>query len=283
MRVCTLLIALLPVVMILATASADSVDDVLAKVKQALAKRQTDEALKLADQAVEADAKNPRAYLLRGAVHEALQNHDKAIADFSQAIKLDAKLAEAYQRRGCEHFKAGRFAESLADFDKFLEMQPDAKPGHWQRGITCYYAGKFDEGRKQFEGYEKVDTNDVENAVWHFLCAARADGVDKARAGILKIGNDRRVPMMQVYALFSGKLKPEDVMTSVKEGNPPEEQGNQRLFYAHLYLGLYYDVLGDKKTALEHLTKAADDYKIGHYMWDVARVHRDVLRKELKK
>lgn len=282
MRICVCILMVLPVVLSFAAARADSADELLKKVQDALAKKQVDDALKLADKAIELDAKNPTAFLLRGTVHEAMKQHDKAIADFDRALKLDGKLADAYQRRGCEHFKAGHFAESLADFDKFLELRPDARPGHWQRGITCYYAGKFEEGRKQFEGYEKVDTNDVENAVWHFLCAARAGGVDKARAGILKIGNDRRVPMMQVYALFAGKAKPEDVMASVAEDNPPEAQLHARLFYAHLYLGLYYDVVGDKKKALEHMAKADDDYKIGHYMWDVAHVHRDLLRKDKK-
>src|SRR5262245_17805004 len=255
MRPCIFVLVLLPVMVCFAAASADNADELVKQIQEAFAKKQFDKALKLADQAVETDAKNPRVFMIRGAVHEALQEHDKAIADFDRALKLDGKLAEAYQRRGCEHFKAGHIAESLADFDKFLDLRPDARPGHWQRGITCYYARKFDEGRKQFEGYEKVDTNDVENAVWHFLCAARAEGVGKVRDGILKIGNDRRVPMMQVYALFAGKAKPEDVMASVKEGDPPADQRNQRLFYAHLYLGLYYDVLGDRKAALGHMTK----------------------------
>ena len=63
--------------------------------------------------------------------------------------------------------------ESLADFDKFLALRPAEKNGHWKRGISLYYAGRFEDGKKQFEGYENVDTNDVENAVWHFLCNAR--------------------------------------------------------------------------------------------------------------
>jgi hypothetical protein len=42
-------------------------------------------------------------------------------------------------------------------------------------------------------------------------------------------------------------------------------------------------VNGDKKTALTHLNKATDDHPFGHYMWDVARVHRDLLRKEQDK
>ena len=51
----------------------------------------------------------------------------------------------------------------------------------------------------------------------------------------------------------------------------------------HLYLGLYYEATGDGRLALEHLTKAADDHPFPHYMGDVARVHRDLLRKQAKK
>jgi lipoprotein NlpI len=130
---------------------------------------------------------------------------------------------------------------------------------------------------------EKVFGNDVENAVWHYLCVARASGVEKARASLLKIGKDRRVPMMEVYDLFAGKAKPADVLTAARAGKPPRELLNQQLFYAHLYLGLYYETLGDKKQTLEHLQQAANEHRIGHYMWDVARVHRDLLEKAVKK
>ena len=159
-------------------------------------------------------------------------------------------------------------AESLADFNKFLELQPGEKPGHWKRGISLYYAGKFKDGKEQFESYEKVDTNDVENAVWHYICNARAVGPEKARAALLKIGKDQRVPMMEVYALFAGKAKPADVLAAAKADDPPAAQLKTRLFYAHLYLGIYHDILGDQKQALEHMTEAAEKYRIGHYMGD---------------
>ena len=60
-------------------------------------------------------------------------------------------------------------------------------------------------------------------------------------------------------------------------------QRNSALFYAHLYVGIYYDLLNDKKKAFEHVNKATVDHRIGHYMWDVARIHRDLLAKELEK
>jgi lipoprotein NlpI len=261
---------------------AEDAGDLLKKGRAALAKGQAREALELADKAAAAEPKNADVFLFRGIVHEALRKHTEAIADFDKAITLDPKAADAYDHRGSEQFKLGHIAESLADFDAFVKLRPEEKPGHWKRGISLYYLGKFDEGRHQFKAYEEKDTNDVENAVWHYLCTARLEGADKARASLLKIGKDARVPMMEVYALFAGKAKPEDVLDAAKAGQPSPEQLRQRLFYAHLYLGLYAEANGDKKKALEHLSKAADDFKDEHYMGDVARVHAELLRKELK-
>ena len=109
----------------------------------------------------------------------------------------------------------------LADAEIVLDAR--RSPWHWKRGISLYYAGRYADGAKQFEGYQTVDGNDVENAVWRFLCQARDPqvGLDKARQGILPIKDDRRVPMMQVYGLFKGELKPNDVLQACTIDAPP--------------------------------------------------------------
>jgi lipoprotein NlpI len=48
------------------------------------------------------------------------------------------------------------------------------------------------------------------------------------------------------------------------------------LFYAHLYLGLYFEALGDAEKARKHITRAAGQYQTGDYMGDVARVHQQL-------
>ena len=48
--------------------------------------------------------------------------------------------------------------------------------------------------------------------------------------------------MMRIYSLFRGQAKPDDVLDAVRQGDPKEEELNQRLFYARLYLGLYFEV-----------------------------------------
>jgi lipoprotein NlpI len=201
-----------------------------------------------------------------------------AIAALDKVIALAPDRAEAYDLRGSERFKLGKIAGSIEDFDRYLKLRPDQEPWHWKRGISYYYAGRYDEGRRQFEGYQTVDDNDVENAVWRYLCMARQQGVPKARDEILKIKRDLRVPMMEVYSLYAGKADPESVLIVARGGSPSEAELNSRLFYAHLYLGLYYEAAGDAEKARHHITIAADKHKIGHYMWNVADVHAKRLR-----
>jgi hypothetical protein len=46
-----------------------------------------------------------------------------------------------------------------------------------------------------------------------------------------------------------------------------------------LYLGLYYDAVGDSRKAFEHMNLAGGKYRLG-YMGDVAHVHAEMLRKK---
>ncbi len=218
-----------------------------------------------------------RGHQLRADIEAQLGQHREAVADYDMAIKLAPDQAELYDRRGSERFKLGQIDRSIADFDRFIELRPDQEPAHWKRGISYYYAGRYDDGRKQFEGYQTVDDNDVENAVWRFLCMARADGVAKARAAMLPVKRDERVPMTEIYALYRGDLKPDDVLQAAQADDPPPARLNEQLFYAHLYLALYYEATGDAKSCAEHLAQA-EKHRIAHYMWDVAHVHARRLR-----
>jgi lipoprotein NlpI len=241
-----------------------------------------DARLQKASQAIEASPRDPRLYRQRAALHAGAGDHRAAIADLDRVIELDPQAADALDERGSQHFMAGQIDESIADFDRYLTLRPADAPRHWKRGISYYYAGQFEAGQRQFEAYQQVDGNDVENAVWRFLCMARRVGVPAAQADMLKIGRDARVPMMEVYALYSGKAKPDDVLRAVSVGDPSPEGLNARLFYAHLYLGLFYEVSGESRPAREHILEARG-HKIGHYMWNVADVHTQRLASASKR
>jgi lipoprotein NlpI len=229
-------------------------------------------ALTICDRAIATADTNAAPWMMRAAIYDSRREYDKALKDVSEALRLQPRLMDAWQLRGTINFKLLRFTESVQDFDRFLAYAPSQRPYHWQRGISLYYAGKYEEGRKQFELHESVNRNDVENAGWHFLCVARASSVERARATMLKPGTDSRVPMMEIYALFAGKGSAEKVMAAANS-----RHSDDALFYAHLYLALYYDVLKDPARAKEHIAKAVE-INPNHYMGDVARVHAKLLK-----
>jgi lipoprotein NlpI len=250
-----------------------ALDDMVNPIQKALQAGQNEQAVKLATALLKEQPDNARVYYLRGLAHSGLRQSKEAIADFDQVLKAHPDAAEVFDRRGSEHFKLGHFKKSIQDFDRYLELRPEQEAGHWRRGISYYYAGEFDKGAKQFAGYQTVDDNDVENAVWRYICMAKSQGIDQARGDMLKIGSDPRIPLMKVYDLFLDKAKPADVLRAAEAGKPSPELLKTRMFYANLYLGLYYESLGQQEPALKHLKQAAGDFGTQGYMGDVARVH----------
>jgi lipoprotein NlpI len=182
-------------------------------------------------------------------------------------------VAQRMFERAVDDFRNGRIAESVAEFDAVARLAPTEAPQLWQRGIALYYAGRYKDCRAQFESHRTVNPDDVENAAWHFLCVARAESPARAREALLPVGPDARVPLPEIYQMFRGALAPDQVLRAA--GGLPLSR-----FYAQLYVGLYFDALGDEVHAREHIRMAAaDEYAtVGGYMHTVARIHLQTLR-----
>jgi tetratricopeptide (TPR) repeat protein len=175
--------------------------------------------------------------------------------------------------RAVADFQAGRIADAAAGFDKVAQLIPDQAPQLWQRGIALYYAGRYKDCRAQFESHRTVNPDDVENAAWHFLCVARQQSSEKAKAALLPVGPDSRAPMAEIYRMFQGKLTPAQVLAAAGSNSGAQ-------FYAHLYIGLYNEALGKNKEALDNITIASEErFASGGYMHMVARVHRDLRKR----
>jgi len=161
--------------------------------------------------------------------------------------------------------------ESARLFDQLVAALPAAEPGLWQRGLAMYYADRFADGRAQFELHRTVNPNDVENPAWHFLCVAKLEGVEAARDKLLPVGEDPRVPMKEILALFSGRGDEAAVLQAAEQGEG-EARKNQ-ICSAHLYLGLFHEAAGDAEKARQHITQAAGPFRMDHFMGRVAVMH----------
>jgi lipoprotein NlpI len=247
--------------------------DYFAEAMAAWKGERTKEALEIISAGIQAKPKESRLWHARAQMRSLMGKRDEALADLTEAIRVDSEVAYLWQERAELRFRAGQIADSVFDFDRAVALRPAVGPYNWQRGIALWYAGRFADGRKQFESHQTVNPDDVENAVWHFLCTASELGLEEARKRLIPIKGDRRVPMKEIHALFAGAGTPEAVLQSASAGKLEAEQLRRQQFYAHLYLGLYYDVLKESDKARQHIQSAVDLPDREDYMGDVARVH----------
>ncbi len=188
----------------------------------------------------------------------------------ASAVAVERSPQELFDQ-AVQLFFDAKPVESARLFDQLVQAVPGAEPELWQRGLALYYADRFADGRAQFELHRTVNPNDVENPAWHFLCVAKLDGVEAAQARLLPVGEDSRVPMQEILALFSGRGDEAAVLEAAEQGEG-EARKNQ-LCYAHLYLGLFHEAAGNADKAREHITQAAGPFKMDHYMGRVAVMH----------
>ncbi|MBP85425.1 MAG: hypothetical protein CMJ64_01715 [Planctomycetaceae bacterium] len=267
-----------------ASHSQESAAALLKKANVAVAKNDSSEAVRLASAVIQQVGESA-AELLEQASAAAKADSAEAVRLASAAIQQVRASASTYYLRGREQFRLGKIKESVSDFDQYVKLEPKRESRQWERGIAMYYAKEYDRGAKQFELYQTFHDNDVENSVWRYLCMVSTHGIEKSRKVMLPIENDRRVPMMQVFELYRGNLKSEEVLAACKRDAPPAEVLAGRLFYAHLYLGLYHEVAGQADLAAKYIKLAADkeladNPRINRYMWDVARIHAELMEKK---
>jgi hypothetical protein len=74
--------------------------------------------------------------------------------------------------------------------------------------------------------------------------------------------------MREIYQMFRGAMTPDAILKVA--GSDLSAR-----FFAELYVGLYYDAIGDTSRAIEHLKNSADERyaRAGGYMHRVAQLH----------
>ena len=222
------------------------------------------------------------------AIATLLRTAKQALADGDDSKAWDAVVELTQQRphefqyqflKGEIAFCIGQMDESVAAFDEVIRLQPRIEPRLWQRGLALYYADRFEDGVKQFETHQTVNSQDVENAVWHMLCAAKVTSIEEARKNIIPIERDTRIPMAEVHRMFAGRSTPEDVLKTAAATSAfalaNSRQHDMQMYYAHLYIGLFEEMNNNSAKSMQSMQSAAKVNPMGedNIMGSVAKVH----------
>ena len=219
-------------------------------------------------------------------------SYEKSLDELNKAIKAGGSPSEQvslHSRRGDALFFLGRFAEAVADYEKMVALEPSLDRSHWRRGIAYFYAGRFADAAHQFEIYHVFDNVDRENGIWRYFSQVRAHGPKGGGKGLLKYEKDDREPFGDVYRMFARTMTGKQVLERIAGAKVDEAEREKRLFYAELYVGLNEAIENRPRKALAHLNRAVANRwpaKAGfgpHYMWQVGRLHRDLLLDPVKR
>ncbi len=261
-------------------------EEFLRQSRDAVLQGDMDEALRLATRAVMADQTNFVGYHFRGELNDRLRRFDAAVLDFGMGYQYAPHRLDLLRMRARAQFKAGRLQDAISDWKLFVERQQDASqaPYLFTLGIAQAIVGDNEAARKQFEWYDVVQSNDAEAAAWHFLAVARHSGLGAARERMLEVSEEeKRIPMMQVYSMFKGELRPGRVLAAARSGEPAERELARAMFYADLYLGIFYEATGEPGLARLYLRRAEEAKEFGDmtldYMREVARVFGDEMER----
>jgi hypothetical protein len=121
---------------------------------------------------------------------------------------------------------------ALASFDAAWPSIPK----QWMRGIALFFAQHYQQGATQFTTNLNDNPDDVEEVVWACMCDMKRRGPSYGQSNILPCPTkDVRVPMLEIYRLFSGTGNIADVLQRRDDATA--------IAYGHLYVGLYLDCL----------------------------------------
>ena len=204
----------------------------------------------------------------------------------SSRLAENPKDVSAYSARGDARLFLGDFAGSRTDYEKMIELNPKLEISHWRLGIAYFYLKEYPKAARQFEIYHGYDQVDRENGIWRFMSQYKASGPKVAAKGLLKYEKDDWPPYPWLYEMYAGRLEPGKVFKTIDEQGFPERYKIRVLFHANLYVGIYLELTGaDPGKALPYLRKAAsNEYgrSTGTYMWQVARIHHELLLKSVE-
>ncbi len=128
-----------------------TIDQLVAKARQAIAAGHSALAVEALSQAIGIDPGDARLLRMRADVYAASRELASARADFSTAILADPDNAELYNARGYFLLTSGLIDEAMADFDRAVELDPKLAAAWNNRGLVWLQRGDYAQAERQFQ------------------------------------------------------------------------------------------------------------------------------------
>jgi tetratricopeptide (TPR) repeat protein len=103
-----------------------------------------DDAIVEFNEAVRADATNPRFYNSRGNAWKGKGELDIALADYNEAIRIDPNFAYPYNGRASVYADKGELDRAISDYSEVIRIDPTLAAPYSNRAMAWLQKGEFD-------------------------------------------------------------------------------------------------------------------------------------------
>lgn len=210
-----------------------------------------------AQQALEADPKNPVLYQKLGQALRGQMRFRDAIDAYSVGLTYDPFCKTLYRHRGHAYLNIRRYAEGAADFEAALRLDPEYWDALYHLGLCYYLLGQYQRAKMVYERCLALSYDDgslISATDWYCLTLMRLGEFDAMKQAASKIRPDMIPGSGEGY--FERCLAYNGTITLEKALEIAESRDDHMYATGAYGIAVYYEcVLQDKTAAKAILEK----------------------------
>lgn len=210
------------------------------------------------NQVIQLDPNNAGAYNNRGLARSELGDKKGAIADYNRAIRLQPNDAVAYNNRGLARSELGDRKGGIQDFNRAIQLQPDYAKAYMNRGVVRNELG---DQKGAIEDHNRAIQLQPNDAVAYNNRGVTRLNLGDQKGAIEDFDQAIRLKPNYAKAYYNrGNFR----FLHLRDAKAAIADYNQAIRFkpdfaeAYINRGLVYGMLGNRKSAIADIQKAAD-------------------------
>jgi len=196
------------------------------------------------------DVQRAELYYDRGVIYDSVGLRSLARLDFNRALRLKPDFIDAYNFLGIHYTQLQEFNQAYEAFDSAIDLDPKHEYAYLNRGIALYYGGRSELSIDDFSTFHQRKESDPYRILWLYLAEYATDSVNAQiilQRSVTLV--DDNIWAKSIIQMYLGNISVQQFVSHLSAGVKSNKALSERLCEAYFYLGKYYQLNGNKKSA----------------------------------
>ena len=228
------------------------------------------------------DVQRAELYYDRGVIYDSVGLRSLARLDFNRALRLKPDFVDAYNFLGIHYTQLQEFNQAYEAFDSAIDLDPKHEYAYLNRGIALYYGGRAELSIDDFNAFHQRKENDPYRILWLYLAKYATDELNaQTLLNNYKVLIDDNIWAKRIIQLYLESISPQEFIRELSTGISSNKALSERLCEAYFYLGKYYQLKGNTKSASNFfkLALSTNVYEFVEHRY--AKLELDLMRKSV--